>query len=170
MRIAQVSYHTNPVAPLGGRHTGGMNVYVHELSRELARLGNQVDIFTRLEGELPELTTLAPNLRLVQLPAGPAAPLDKALLTPYVPAFVAEMNRFAADASWPPPPTRSLRPAGTSTTCSPATTAPTPPAWSASPAASTPTASVPATATSVGARSVSSSTVPCCSGWAAWRS
>ena len=97
MRIAQVSYHTNPVAPLGGRHTGGMNVYVHELSRELARLGNHVDIFTRLEGERPEVTPLAPNLRLVQLPAGPAAPLDKALLTPYVPAFVAEMNRFAAD-------------------------------------------------------------------------
>ena len=37
MRIAQVSYHTNPVAPLGGRHTGGMNIYVSELARELVR-------------------------------------------------------------------------------------------------------------------------------------
>ena len=37
MRIAHVSYHTNPVAPLGGRHTGGMNIYVSELARELVR-------------------------------------------------------------------------------------------------------------------------------------
>jgi len=97
MRIAQVSYHTNPVAPLGGRQTGGMNVYVHELSRELARRGHQVDIFTRLDGERPEVTALAPNLRLVQLPAGPPAPLEKELLAPFVPAFAAEMSRFAAD-------------------------------------------------------------------------
>ncbi len=96
MRIAQVSYHTNPVAPLGGRQTGGMNVYVHELSRELARRGHHVDIFTRLDGERPEVTALAPNLRLVQLPAGPPAPLEKELLAPFVPAFAAEMARFAA--------------------------------------------------------------------------
>ena len=97
MRIAQVSYHTNPVAPLGGRHTGGMNVYVSELSRELARRGHHVDLFTRRDGERPEVTALAPGLRLVQLSAGPPAPLEKELLTPFVPAFVAEMNRFAAN-------------------------------------------------------------------------
>ncbi len=97
MRIAQVSYHTNPVAPLGGRHTGGMNVYVSELSRELARRGHHVDLFTRRDGERPEVTALAPGLRLVQLSAGPTAPLEKALLTPFVPAFVAEMARFTAN-------------------------------------------------------------------------
>ena len=80
MRIAQVSYHTNPVAPLGGRHTGGMNIYVSDLARELARRGHHVDIFTRLDGERPEVTALAPNLRLVQLAAGPPAPLEKELL------------------------------------------------------------------------------------------
>ena len=97
MRIAQVSYHTNPVAPLGGRHTGGMNVYVSELSRELARRGHHVDLFTRRDGERPEVTALAPGLRLVKLSAGPPAPLEKELLTPFVPAFVAEMARFAAN-------------------------------------------------------------------------
>ena len=101
MRIAQVSYHTNPVAPLGGRHTGGMNVYVSELARELARRGHYVDVFTRRDSERPEVTVLAPGLRLVQLPAGPAAPLEKALLAPYLPEFVAEMNRFAADEGQP---------------------------------------------------------------------
>ena len=51
MRIAMVSAHTSPLAPLGGRETGGMNVYVLELSRELARLGYEVDIFTRRDGD-----------------------------------------------------------------------------------------------------------------------
>jgi gamma-glutamyltranspeptidase/glutathione hydrolase len=42
MRIAQVSAHTSPLAPLGGRETGGMNVYVLVLTRELARHGYEV--------------------------------------------------------------------------------------------------------------------------------
>ena len=97
MRIAQISYHTSPLAPLGGRQTGGMNVYVHELSRELARLGHSVDIFTRRDGEHPEVTPVAPNLRLVQLPAGPAQPLDKHLLVPFLPAFGEELTRFVEE-------------------------------------------------------------------------
>ncbi|MEX2081504.1 MAG: glycosyltransferase, partial [Dehalococcoidia bacterium] len=62
MRIAMISAHTSPLAPLGGRGAGGMNVYVLELSRELARLGYEVDIFTRRDGELPQIETLAENL------------------------------------------------------------------------------------------------------------
>ena len=46
-RIAQVAYHTSPLAALGGRSSGGLNVYVLELSRELAALGYEVDMFTR---------------------------------------------------------------------------------------------------------------------------
>jgi predicted RNase H-like HicB family nuclease len=32
-----LSYHTCPLATLGGKDTGGMNVYVRDLSRELGR-------------------------------------------------------------------------------------------------------------------------------------
>ena len=46
-RIAMISVHTSPLATLGGRETGGMNVYVRELSRELGARGYDVDIFTR---------------------------------------------------------------------------------------------------------------------------
>ena len=35
-RIAMLSLHTSPLAPLGGRETGGMNVYVLEVARGLA--------------------------------------------------------------------------------------------------------------------------------------
>ncbi len=47
MRIPQVSYHTNPVAPLGGRHTGGMNIYVSELVRDAIERGRSAVDFLR---------------------------------------------------------------------------------------------------------------------------
>ena len=50
-RIAMLSMHTSPLAALGGKETGGMNVYVRELTENLARRGWQVDTFTRLQEE-----------------------------------------------------------------------------------------------------------------------
>ena len=97
MRIAQIAYHTNPFAPLGGRHTGGMNVYVRELSRELTASGHHVDIFTRREGEAPPEQEIAPNLRLVHLPAGRPEPLDTEGTAPYVHDFARELCAFAEE-------------------------------------------------------------------------
>jgi D-inositol-3-phosphate glycosyltransferase len=54
-----LSVHTCPLATLGGKETGGMNVYVRDLSRELARQGHQVDIFTRSQD--PCVPTLQPQ-------------------------------------------------------------------------------------------------------------
>jgi D-inositol-3-phosphate glycosyltransferase len=73
-----------------------MNVYVLELSRELARLGYGVDIFTRLDGDLPLVEEVEPNLRLVRVAAGPAEPLDKETLWRYLPEFVRGMRTFFA--------------------------------------------------------------------------
>ncbi|MFN8463392.1 MAG: hypothetical protein U0X93_16690 [Anaerolineales bacterium] len=38
LRIAMLSYHTCPLATLGGKDTGGMNV-VRELTRQLGKMG-----------------------------------------------------------------------------------------------------------------------------------
>ena len=40
-----LSVHTCPLAMLGGKKTGGMNVYVRDFSRELAKKGIEVDVF-----------------------------------------------------------------------------------------------------------------------------
>lgn len=87
MRIAQISAHTSPMAPLGGRETGGMNVYVRELSYELARLGYDVDIVTRQDGTGPAVEDLAPHLRLLRIDAGPPSPIEKEELVAYLPGF-----------------------------------------------------------------------------------
>src|SRR3972149_5976053 len=97
MRIAQVSAHTSPLAPLGGREPGGMNVYVLELSRELARLGYEVDIFTRRDGELPRVEQVAPNLRLVRIDAGPAMPIEKEEIVESLPDFARNMRQFVTE-------------------------------------------------------------------------
>jgi D-inositol-3-phosphate glycosyltransferase len=75
---------------LGGKETGGMNVYVRDLSRELGRRGIAVDCFTRSQNpDFPRISTrLGPNCRVIHLPAGPEAPYDKNLVVDHLSQFV----------------------------------------------------------------------------------
>ncbi len=98
MRIAMLSYHTCPLATLGGKNTGGMNVYVRDLTRQLGALGVRVDVFTRSEDEhVPHvLHDLGYGNRVVHIPAGPERPLPKRTLATYIPDFVHQVQNFAA--------------------------------------------------------------------------
>ncbi|KAF0112124.1 MAG: D-inositol-3-phosphate glycosyltransferase [Chloroflexi bacterium] len=99
MNIAMFSYHTCPLATLGGKDTGGMNVYVAELTRELGREGIHVDVFTRSQDEhVPHVIhSLGYGNRVVHIPAGPEVPLPKPELASYIPLFAEEIQRFAAE-------------------------------------------------------------------------
>ena len=94
-RIAFISEHASPVALLGGADAGGQNVYVDEVSRALAELGCEVDVFTRRDGtDLPQVVDWAPGVRVVNLPVGPARSVAKDDLWPWMPAFREEFLRF----------------------------------------------------------------------------
>ena len=97
MRIAMLSYHTCPLATLGGKDTGGMNVYVRELTRQLGARGVHVDVFTRSQDEhVPHvLHDLGYGNRVVHVPAGPEVPLGKEELASYLPDFVRGVQEFA---------------------------------------------------------------------------
>jgi D-inositol-3-phosphate glycosyltransferase len=97
MRIAMLSYHTCPLATLGGKDTGGMNVYVREITRQLGAMGIHVDVFTRSQDEhVPHvLHDLGYGNRVVHIPAGPEHPLPKKELTDYLPQFVHGIREFA---------------------------------------------------------------------------
>jgi D-inositol-3-phosphate glycosyltransferase len=93
--VALISEHANPTATLGGADAGGQNVYVDELSRNLARRGHAVDIFTRrTAAEEPEMIDWAPGVRIIHLPAGPIFPRPKDELWPYMPDFRDSFLRF----------------------------------------------------------------------------
>ena len=95
LRIAMISVHSCPLAPLGGKETGGMNVYIRELSRELARKGNHVDIFTRSQQEtIPTVVTYQKNVRVIHLKAGCKAPSDKNDVWFHLPEFLHNMRQF----------------------------------------------------------------------------
>jgi D-inositol-3-phosphate glycosyltransferase len=96
MRIAMLSYHTCPLATLGGKDTGGMNVYVRELTRQLGHNGFHVDVFTRSQDEhVPQVShDLGFGNRVVHIPAGPQVPVPKQDLLGYLPEFVAGIQEF----------------------------------------------------------------------------
>jgi len=97
MQIAMLSYHTCPLATLGGKDTGGMNVYVREITRQFGQMGIHVDVFTRSQDEhVPHiLHDLGYGNRVVHIPAGPEVPLPKAELASYLPDFIAGIKSFA---------------------------------------------------------------------------
>ena len=98
-RIAMLSYHTCPLATLGGKDTGGMNVYVRELTRQLGRMGIHVDVFTRSQDDhVPHvLHELGYGNRVVHVPAGPETPLGKREMSEYIPQFVEGVKAFACE-------------------------------------------------------------------------
>ena len=98
MRIAMISVHTCPLATLGGKESGGMNVYVRDLTRELGRAGIGVDVFTRSQDEhQPHIKhDLGNGNRVFHIPAGPERPLPKTELFECLPEFVGGARLAAA--------------------------------------------------------------------------
>jgi D-inositol-3-phosphate glycosyltransferase len=95
-RAAAVSVHTSPLASLGGKDAGGMNVYIRELSCHLAAQGLPVDIFTRrVSPSTPETQQICDNVNVIAIDAGPHEPVDKNSLLPFIPDFAEQMALYA---------------------------------------------------------------------------
>lgn len=95
-----ISMHTCPLACpqalLGGRETGGMNVYVRELSKELGRMGHRVDVFTRFQDEqTTQIESIGENAQVIHLDAGPRAAYDKNKLPMHAQEFADQIEEYA---------------------------------------------------------------------------
>jgi len=84
LRIALICAHSHPLGPLGRRDTGGMSVYIREMSRALASMGHHVDLFVGdgssedgRQGPLNVKESLqayfGPNVHWVSVPCGTVA-------------------------------------------------------------------------------------------------
>jgi glycosyltransferase involved in cell wall biosynthesis len=90
MTITMVSEHASPLAAVGGVDAGGQNLHVAELATALARRGHEVRVATRRDAPGPAGSVeFAPGVVVDHIPAGPAEPLPKDDLLPYMPDFAA---------------------------------------------------------------------------------
>jgi len=93
-RVAMISLHTSPLDQPGTGDAGGMNVYVIELSRRLARHGISVDVFTRAtSSSLDPVVEVADGVLVRHVAAGPFEGLTKTELPGQLCTFAREVLR-----------------------------------------------------------------------------
>ncbi|RCJ41311.1 glycoside hydrolase [Nostoc minutum NIES-26] len=94
-RIALISVHGDPAIEIGKEEAGGQNVYVRHVGEALARLGWQVDMFTRkVSAEQDTIVQHSQNCRTIRFKAGPLEFVPRDDLFSYLPEFVENLLKF----------------------------------------------------------------------------
>ncbi len=97
-KIAVISYHTCPLSDEKDAQIGGMNTYILELSKAMAKMGFSIDIYTRLvDINSSRIVNIAPNLRVIHLPAGNCVEIPKNQLAKYIPEFLESFFKFTRE-------------------------------------------------------------------------
>lgn len=98
-RIAMLSVHACPLALMGGKKTGGMNVYVRDFARALGEAGIAVDVYTRSQDDCQPMIKreLGPEGRVIHVAAGPERPIPVSDIPPHLDEFAANVIAFAAE-------------------------------------------------------------------------
>ena len=86
-RIAMLSLHSSPLDQPGAGSSGGMNVYVRDLSRALTALDLNVDIFTRASAG-PTVVEEVPGVRVIGVSGGRAGAVSKNEIADMIPALI----------------------------------------------------------------------------------
>jgi len=95
MKIAMLSVHSCPLGKLGAENTGGMNVYIRELARELGRRGHLVDVYTRAhESVHDQIIEFGRNTRIIHLKAGEGEEIHKLAIYPHLADFASDLENF----------------------------------------------------------------------------
>lgn len=95
--IALISDHGDPAAEIGREEAGGQNVYVRQVGEALAKLGWQVDMFTRKSrADDAAIVQHSPYCRTIRLAAGPEEFVPRDQLFQYLPQFVESFQNFQA--------------------------------------------------------------------------
>src|SRR4030042_308240 len=95
LNIAMISIHSCPLGVLGGRDTGGMNVYVREMARELAKRGHMIDIYTMAhQPQHGPPINLGQNVRIIHLETGVDEDMPKLAIYDYIQRFVCGAENF----------------------------------------------------------------------------
>ena len=94
MKILIISYHTCPENKLGSKDSGGLNIYLHEMSNQLGTKGHTVDIFTRKHDIRDPLEIeINNNSKVVHLNAGNLAE-EKQHMHNYIDLFTSNLINY----------------------------------------------------------------------------
>jgi D-inositol-3-phosphate glycosyltransferase len=94
MKIALVSEHASPLAALGGVDAGGQNAHVAALAAGLSGRGTEVVVHTRRDDPaIPRRVTAPVGVVVDHVPAGPAEPISKDMMFPYMDEFADDLRR-----------------------------------------------------------------------------
>ena len=94
-KIALVSVHGDPAIDIGKEEAGGQNVYVRKVGEALARLGWQIDMFTRRSsGDRAAIVEHSPNCRTIRLDAGERTFIKRQQIYQYLPEFISAFLEF----------------------------------------------------------------------------
>lgn len=93
-KIAFISEHASPLATLGGVDSGGQNVYVAEIPKQLVKLGYNVDVYTRKENNTATVINWLPGIRVIHIKAGPEDIIQKEKLLFLMEEFANNMISF----------------------------------------------------------------------------
>ena len=97
MKILIISYHTCPENKLGSKDSGGLNIYLHEISNELGTKGHTVDIFTRRHDISDPLEIeINNNAKVVHLNAGDLAE-EKHQMHNYIDMFTSNLINYVGE-------------------------------------------------------------------------
>jgi D-inositol-3-phosphate glycosyltransferase len=95
--IALISEHGDPAADISREEAWGQNIYVRKVGEALARLGWQVDMFTRkTRAEDDAIVHHGSHCRTIRLSAGPEHFIPRDQLFQYMPDFVESLLKFQA--------------------------------------------------------------------------
>lgn len=100
--IALISDHSDPAADIGKEAAGGQNVYVRQVGEALAKLGWQVDMFTRkTRADDATIVQHSSHCRTIRLIAGPEEFIPRDRLFEFMPAFVEAFQTYQAKHHYP---------------------------------------------------------------------
>jgi D-inositol-3-phosphate glycosyltransferase len=101
IRVALLSTHSCPWARPGNRYTGGMNIYIQNLARELALRGHLVDIYTssHVGDKLCRDLKLDKGVRLIHVNAPDYSSISEVNLDKHVSDIAASISSYCASHS-----------------------------------------------------------------------
>jgi len=96
MNICVISFHCCPFSLLGGDGTGGMNVYLREMSAAMTNFPEvNMDIFTRIQNpQIRGVRSISPRVRVIHLRGGPERLVDRKNLYDFLPEFSRNLEEF----------------------------------------------------------------------------